>query len=177
MIKYENILMDYLNDKKFDSFLEVGCGEGRHLKNIRNKFPKATITGIDIDENRIDTHKQELKESYSIDTFRLDASQDLLFKDKEFDLVFTYAVLIMVDNKALEKIVKNMKRIAKRVILIEVNRNDELIYGSQELHTLRTMRNYRKIFPDYKYFKLIEDCEWPGKSYSDVGAKACIIEL
>lgn len=48
----------FMEEERF-SILEVGCGTGYNLKNIRKKFPNAQLTGVDVSNKMIAlTHKK-----------------------------------------------------------------------------------------------------------------------
>ena len=46
-------LLKLLGYLKFDSILDIGCGKGRFTNAIKDAYPDAKVTGIDISETAI----------------------------------------------------------------------------------------------------------------------------
>ncbi len=79
----EKLIKNYaLNNKS--SVLDIGCGKGYLLFELKKILPDLTISGIDISDYAIKNAKEEVKEFLSVG----DASK-LPYKDKQFDLVIS----------------------------------------------------------------------------------------
>lgn len=81
-ISCQNIY-DYLKDKEYQNFLDIGCGTG-YLIDILSKKNKATYTGLDLSPKMIDEcNKKKIKNA----TFIEGKSDELPFEDNTFDIV------------------------------------------------------------------------------------------
>ena len=104
------------------SILEIGCNCGPNLHMIAQKFPGIEIQGIDINPVAIQKGK-ELFAADGISNVRLSVGKaDELerFQDNSFDVVFTDAVLIYIGRDRIQRVIKEMLRIAgKGLILVE----------------------------------------------------------
>ena len=116
---------------KAESFFEFGCSAGYNLNRIKEKIPDALYMGIDINETAITKGKDELKLRLRVaDETYLD-----FFDDNAFDVVFTSSVLNHLPDWNMPGIFANLQRIAKHVICMEGNVNQEpdfYIHGWEE---------------------------------------------
>lgn len=140
------------NIKKNAKVLEVGCGDGRSLKDI-SKIT-TDLTGIDNDETAVKDAKRNLK---NIKTAKilLAEGKKIPFKDKTFD-----AVLCMSTFANLHKdkyiILSEMKRVLKDSgkIFISVYSEDALeerlkAYKQADLSIKKILLNGTVIFDDF----------------------------
>ena len=97
------------------SLLEVGCGDGRILNQIKNNYK--TIYGVDIS-------KEGLKK-VEVPTKLADVSQ-LPFQDNSFDIVLCCEVLEHIPYETYQKSLEELERVAKKYILISVPNNENL---------------------------------------------------
>lgn len=114
------------------SILEIGCNCGPNLYLITQKFPGIEIQGIDI--NPVAIRKgNELFNLEGISNVQLSIGKaDELgqFRDKSFDIVFTDAVLIYIGPDKIEKVLKEMLRVSRLVlVLLEQHDSDAGIMG------------------------------------------------
>jgi len=91
--------------KEGDKVLDFGCGSGIVAK-IFQDFFKANVLGVDIKDNRI----------FPV-PFKLIKGDKLTFKDLNFDVILISYVLHHTQDP--EKILKEAKRVAKRIIVYE----------------------------------------------------------
>lgn len=100
---------------KCNSILDVGCGSGRNL----NYFLRAgcEVYGIDPDVECIEEVRKLSKlvnPKNRVSNFRVALAEDLPFKDSEFDLIVSSAVLHFARNEAhFEAMLVSMWRIIK----------------------------------------------------------------
>jgi len=113
-----------LNLKKIKQMIDVGCGNGRHLKSLSHKIQDAEIIGIDHSEKEIESLKKEFngyicKNNNSIN-FIHDDIRRIPVKDNSQDLVICSEVLEHVPN--YEQVVSECYRLLKPggVLLISV---------------------------------------------------------
>jgi ubiquinone/menaquinone biosynthesis C-methylase UbiE len=91
--------------KEGSKILDLGCGPAIVANEFQNFF-KAKVTGVDIKDFRI----------FPIQ-FKVFDGENLPFKDNSFDIVLISYVLHHVENQS--KILKEAKRVGKRIIIFE----------------------------------------------------------
>ena len=112
----EDAIIKLLGLFDWHRILEVGCGYGRILKRIREAFPKAQITGLDISIEQIKNAKELLRDvEFSVQ----DIYNGIPFKDKHFDVVFTSEFMMHVPPENLQDVYNELKRAGKRVFMME----------------------------------------------------------
>jgi ubiquinone/menaquinone biosynthesis C-methylase UbiE len=99
---------------RFDSFLEVGCGDGMVLKKLKTFLQNKNAWAIDIDLLEI---KAALKNAPDCSINQATA-YNLPFKDKSIDLVLCCEVMEHLGTP--ETALKEIKRVAKKAIVISV---------------------------------------------------------
>lgn len=109
----EAFLREHLGTPK--KVLEVGCGTGRILEVVKAELPKAKIVGVDASEgmlalaNALDTLSEV--------TLTVADALELPYKNKAFDLVLSFEVLLHLTKEQAAKALKEMKRVASRAIV------------------------------------------------------------
>ncbi len=93
--------------KDSTKILDLGCGEGSRLNELRKKTSKKDIDwfGIDINEYAI----KNAKKNYKSINFTKGNLEHLPFKDKEFDIIFSSFVFEHLTNP--EKVLKESQRV------------------------------------------------------------------
>jgi ubiquinone/menaquinone biosynthesis C-methylase UbiE len=112
-IKRLEIVLSKLQDKKYDSLLDIGCGSGIFLKELANRCNNL---------NAIDTHRKmnlvkdmTLKEN--IEANHVEASvMDLPYASETFDCIISVSVLEHI--KELDRALKEIRRVAKNDAVI-----------------------------------------------------------
>lgn len=103
-------VLGFFKEISFDSVLEVGCGLGGNLKKLIAK----RRVGIDFSPKMIE---KALDPKEDIEYYVASVT-DIPFPDQSFDLVLSYGCLQHVDSKDLEKAMDEIKRVAKKHIII-----------------------------------------------------------
>lgn len=100
-IKYSLLLGNIKDNKKI---LDIGCGAGNLIKEIREKNKNCKLIGIDfnININKLSINGVELK---------VEDVTNLSFKDNSFDIV--YALDTLEHIKEIELAIKQIKRVLK----------------------------------------------------------------
>ena len=103
------------------SILEIGCATGPNLYNIAKTFPNADVRGIDINPVAVQKGNEWLRqEGFSNVKLEAGKAQNLRhFEDKNFDVVFTDAVLIYISPHEIRQTMKEMLRIGRVLVLNE----------------------------------------------------------
>ena len=102
-------LLQYVDFKENQKFLEIGCGNGAACKHIAKKY-SLNVTGVDVDPEQIKNAIRDIEKLNNIQFFEGD-STDLKFNDNEYDIVYSSGVLHHISNwqKVLEEITRLLK--------------------------------------------------------------------
>lgn len=150
---------------EFDSILEVGCYYGESLLAIEKKFPDKKIVGIDINTDVISEGQKYLKKAKLI----YGDAKKLPFPDKSFDIVFTNALICMLDPKDVETVIKEIVRVAKKqVMFVELMGKEMTEKVSFTSISHRTVVNWNIIFEETPTIRKILLEEWevePWRTY------------
>ena len=139
-----------LNNKS--KILDVGCGKGFLLFEIKKLLPGISITGFDISSYAIKNCKKEIKNNL----YKFDLRKKLPFKNKEFDLVISINVLHNFKNYELFKILPNLNKISKKkFIVVESYRNEvekaNLLYWQVSCEAFNTPKEWHWWFKSTGY--------------------------
>ena len=123
--RWEGVAKDIINFyrlNKSSKVLDVGCGKGFLLYEIKKLIPEIVVRGVDISQYAIDNSKPEIKNFLS----RASAKK-LPFDDKSFDLVFSINTLHNLYSYDLFDSLKEIQRVtkSKSYICVESYRNEE----------------------------------------------------
>tara|TARA_B100000902_G_scaffold399090_1_gene468349 strand:- start:3598 stop:4260 length:663 start_codon:yes stop_codon:yes gene_type:complete len=114
--------------KNNSSILDVGCGKGFLLYEIKKKLPNIRIAGIDISKYGIENSKKEVRKFL----FKKDITKSFKYKRKEFDLVFSINTLHNLEINHLINVIKEIQRIGKKhFICNESYRNEKELFNLQ----------------------------------------------
>lgn len=102
-----------------DSLLEIGCGDGRIINNLKNKYEN--IYGMDISNEALKNVKTPKIKG---------RIENIPFPDNSFDIVLCSEVLEHLPNTIYEKALKELQRVAKKYILISVPNEENLQIGN-----------------------------------------------
>ena len=105
--------------KESHKILEVGCGEGQNIYNLKKRHKKAKFYGIDMAKNRIEFAKTKINDAI----FSTQDGRKIEYKDNTFDIVFCRDVIHHMSTNR-QKFIKEMLRVCKKngkIILIESN--------------------------------------------------------
>jgi ubiquinone/menaquinone biosynthesis C-methylase UbiE len=108
--------------------LDVGCGKGFLLYELKKLLPQATVVGIDISNHALKDAKEEVKPYLR----KLAAQDKYPFADKEFDLVYSNTTLHNLLNFDLKKAIQEIQRVGKnKFICVEAYRSVEELFNLQ----------------------------------------------
>ena len=121
-------LVDHYKLPRNAKILDVGCGKGFLLNELKKLLPEATVAGIDISEYALQNAKLEVKPFLR----RLRAQDKYPFADKEFDLVFSNTTLHNLYVHELKPALQEIERVGKnKYICVESYRNVQELFNLQ----------------------------------------------
>ncbi|GAF77371.1 unnamed protein product [marine sediment metagenome] len=112
-IKRLELVLSKLQDKKYDSLLDIGCGSGIFLKELANRCNNL---------NAIDTHRKmnlvkDMTFKENIEANLVEASvMDLPYASETFDCIISVSVLEHI--KELDRALNEIRRVAKNDAVI-----------------------------------------------------------
>tara|TARA_B100000579_G_C22810934_1_gene845205 strand:- start:996 stop:1661 length:666 start_codon:yes stop_codon:yes gene_type:complete len=122
------ILIKNYNLNNDSSILDVGCGKGFLLYEIKLLLPGIKIKGFDISKHGINESKKEIRD----DLFIHKAQDKYPFKDKEFDLVISLGCLHNLRIFELETALKEIERVGnKSYLMLESYRSEKELFNLQ----------------------------------------------
>ncbi|MBU4369700.1 methyltransferase domain-containing protein [Patescibacteria group bacterium] len=112
-LNWKEVAKDLIKRFKFNSFLDIGCGCGNLVKEIKKQKGKsADVYGIDASDFAV--------KKANISFVILADCQNLPFKDNYFDVVFiltTYSYLYSISD--VRQAIREAYRVSRRIIIFE----------------------------------------------------------
>ena len=132
--------------------MDIGCGKGFLLNDMKLLKPKLNISGFDISKYAIE-HNRELTKPY---VYNYKAQDPYKYQDKEIDLVISINVLHSLRFFDLKKAIKEINRVAKQAyIVVESYRNEEELVNLQCWNTVGQcffdVEEWTYIFDEFGY--------------------------
>jgi len=110
------------------SVLDVGCGKGYLLYELKLLLPNIRIAGFDISNHGLENAKDEIKEFL----FKHKAQEPYPYEDNEFDLVISLGCMHNLRLFELEIALKEIERVGKNgYIMMESYRNEQEQFNLQ----------------------------------------------
>ena len=129
--RWEQVAKKFIKKYKLKNqskILDLGCGKGFLLYEIKKILPKVQIIGIDISTYGLKNSKKEISKFL----FKADLRKKLKFKSKEFDFVFSINTLHNLEINYLIQAIKEMQRVGKKhFICSESYRNEKELFNLQ----------------------------------------------
>ena len=108
--------------------LDLGCGKGYLLYEIKKYLPKCEVVGIDISRYAIKNSHTEIKKNL----LRLNAKNKLPFKNNQFDLAISFGLFHNFSLNELDKSIKEFSRVSKKnYLMVESYRNNTELFNLQ----------------------------------------------
>ena len=114
MGSFHTMLFDLIQSTHASSMLDMGCGEGYTLKEIKDKFRGLRIEGTDVEEGIIKIAREENPDI----EFRAESAYSINKPDSEYDLVTMLEVLEHLEFP--EKAIAEAKRLTKKYCIFSV---------------------------------------------------------
>lgn len=115
-------LVKHYNLKPGDSVLDIGCGKGFLLYDLKQIIPELKIHGIDISKYAIEHAKEEVKQY-----LKVGIAQDLPYEDNSFDLVLSINTIHNTPIFDVKKQIQEIERVGikHKYIVTEGYRNEK----------------------------------------------------
>jgi len=93
------------------SVVDVGCGTGEVISRLASLFPKASFTGVDVEEPHLDRARSKNASFGDRVRFQRDDAMHLSLKDAQFDLAISRHVLQALPDarRAVQEMVRVLK--------------------------------------------------------------------
>ncbi len=116
---HRSFLIEKIAEHPHSNVLETGANCGPNLYLLSKRSPTIEMVGVDINPIAVQKGNAWFKEEGISNVKLLVGKADDLgeFEDKSFDVVFTDAVLIYVVPDKIEKVVREMLRVARRALI------------------------------------------------------------
>lgn len=139
-----------LNNKS--SLLDIGCGKGFLLYEMKKLLPDLRIVGLDISKYAIRNSHPEVKKFLKVNR----AEEKYPFKSKSFDLVISLGTLHNLDIYDLKNAFKEINRVSKKsYIWVESYRNEKELCNLQcwafTCKLFFEPKSWKWIFENFKY--------------------------
>jgi len=132
--------------------LDVGCGKGFLLYEIKKILPNIHIYGFDISKHGLKYSKKEVKKYL----YFADVKKKIKFKTNFFDLVISFNCLHNLEIFDLEKSLNEIERVGKKkFIVVESYRNSKELFNLQcwalTANAFFSKREWVWLFRKFKY--------------------------
>ncbi len=134
------------------SVLDVGCGKGFMLHDLRQIIPGITVKGLDISEYAIAHAMDDVKENLVVGN-----AIKLPFKDKSYDVIISINTIHNLDRAECAKSLQEIERVSrgKSFITVDAYRNDQEREAMEAWNlTAKTMMHvdeWKKFFSEVGY--------------------------
>ncbi len=129
--RWKPVALNLIKTYKLNSnskILDIGCGKGYLLYEIKKIIPKIQVFGFDISKYGISKSKKEIKKFLYLNK----AQNKYKFRNKYFDLSISLGVLHNLYLKEISIALKEINRVSKKsYIMVESYRNDKELFNLQ----------------------------------------------
>jgi len=165
-----------ISENRVNAVLELGCGFGRHLKFLSEKYPHLELYGIEIVKGADQKIQGELKNrggvSIIIDDVRnIERYRDIL---RRVNLIFSYGIFVYLNRADLEHVCRIIKDNFKGTVVYTdaaVGKRIEDLEESIELNSKKYIHPYLKIFDKYHMEQISFTYAESGESFTYVGVQ------
>ena len=134
-----NIVLTLMRGDKenYGKILDAGCGNGDFSILLAQQFPASRITGADYSEDMIAVCEQAKKDN-DIDNieFKVADLVNTTFDDNEFDITVCVNTIHLVHKKDLDKAIKEIARITKKTVILEIKNRNTLYYPIKKIRSI-----------------------------------------
>jgi ubiquinone/menaquinone biosynthesis C-methylase UbiE len=134
------------------SILDVGCGKGFLLYELKKLLPGAKVRGVDISAYGIENSKEEIRDCLSIGN-----ANRLEFEDNSFDFIYSITTLHNLFNFELKSAIQEIQRVSRKhsYIAVESYRNERekanLLYWQLTCQSFFSVEEWIWLYKEYGY--------------------------
>lgn len=128
-LSYLSFMLDRLKEFSFDSLLDVGCGDGRFLKEVLKNFPSRELTGMDYSDRALQYAKLFCPEK--IEFVYGNISDEKLF-EKKFDVAVSIETLEHIPPLKLSSFIKGIDFYLKDAGIFVLTVPSKNVYPSEK---------------------------------------------
>ncbi|MAJ64409.1 MAG: methyltransferase type 11 [Alphaproteobacteria bacterium] len=152
---WNKVVKDFKKYWKLDrnsSVLDIGCGKGFMLYDLKKEIPGIKFNGVDISRYAIKNSKKEVKKFLKV----ADAKK-LPFPDKSFDIVIAINTIHNLNKKDCAKSIKEINRVCKRksFITVDAYRNksekEKMFKWNLTAKTIMSVKQWKVFFKKNSY--------------------------
>ena len=97
--------------------LDLGCGTGKHLEQLRKKYPNSRITGVDLSPDMLRFVNHSIVDSVEIINEYYSPN---IFPEDEFDLIVcSYSITMMDDTDSILNTIKQHLKPSGRLLVLD----------------------------------------------------------
>lgn len=132
--------------------LDVGCGKGFLLHEMRKLLPALDVSGLDVSRYAIENAKEEVRPF-----LKIGEAQSLPYPDRRFDLVLSITTLHNLYLYDLAKALREIERVKRRgaYIVVESYRNEQekanLLHWQLTCECFFTPKEWEWLFKEFGY--------------------------
>lgn len=106
-------IVDYVEPKNGQRILDIGCGPGNLIVEIKKRAPKSHVTGLDVDPEILGIAKGKFQ-IYNIDADIVEESaSEMPFVNNRFDVVTSTLMIHHLDHKERKQMMQEVYRVLK----------------------------------------------------------------
>jgi ubiquinone/menaquinone biosynthesis C-methylase UbiE len=160
--KYASFLLQHVSEKllqsSHSSILDVGCGTGTSSVDLKQIFPRAKITGIDLSPYMIAVAKHRFA-SYDIE-FLHDLAEATQMQDESFDLVSMCLLIHELPYEATKAVFREAYRVLKEDGYLAIFEMDPSWEGNRKLRQMPIVFTLMRSTEPYleEYFYRVAPC-------------------
>lgn len=142
--KWIQDLEKILVEEKIKTLLEIGSGYGTNLRHIKKIYPEIHCIGTEIAQHCIDK-SEKYRANNGEEYFWHDARNVLPLESKRIDLILCTGLLMHIPDENINLLVKEIKRVAKKVVFIYEKEGNGNGNGYVFFHNYDKLFNLEKI--------------------------------
>jgi len=145
-------LMDHYKLNSNSRILDIGCGKGYLLYDLKKLIPGISLKGIDISKYALENSKEEVRDSLTLAN-----ASDLPYPDNYFDLVISINTLHCLHASDLNAALKEMERVSKKdkYLCVESYKTEEqktnLLYWQVTCEAFHNTDSWKWLFSQSGY--------------------------
>jgi ubiquinone/menaquinone biosynthesis C-methylase UbiE len=142
----------YWKLSKNSSVLDIGCGKGFMLYDLKKEIPGIKLNGIDVSNYAIRNSKKEVKKYLKVADAR-----KLPFTDKSFDIVIAINTIHNLNKRDCAKSIKEINRVCKKksFITVDAYRNrlekEKMYKWNLTAKTIMSVKQWKAFFKKNSY--------------------------